>query len=64
MAKLKILMATRTHMEKMMAMDHRVNSIYSYRLQTSQDPLGWGLTFQRVEGCTLIACPTLRRTRP
>lgn len=49
MAKLKILMATRTHMEKMMAMDHRVNSIYSYRLQTSQDPLGWGLTFQRVK---------------
>jgi len=49
MAKLKILMATRTHMEKMMAMDHRVNTVYSYRLQTSPDPLGWGLTFQRVK---------------
>lgn len=49
MAKLKILMATRTHMEKMMAMDHRVNSVYSYRLQTSQDPLGCGFTFQRVK---------------
>lgn len=49
MAKLKILMATRTHMEKMMAMDHRVNSLYSYRLQTNQDPQGWGLTFQRVK---------------
>jgi len=33
----------------MIAMDHRVNSLYSYRLQTSQDPLGWGLTFQRVK---------------
>ena len=49
MAKLKILVATRAHMEKMMAMDHRVNTVYSYRLQTSQDPLGWGLTFQRVK---------------
>ena len=37
MAKLKILMATRAHMEKMMAMDHRVNSVYSYRLQTNRD---------------------------
>jgi len=49
MAKLKILVATRTHMEKMIAMDHRVNSLYSYRLQTSQDSQGWGLTFHRVK---------------
>lgn len=49
MAKLKILMATRAHMEKMMAMDHRVNSVYSYRLQTNRDSLGWSLSFQRVK---------------
>ena len=49
MAKLKILMATRAHMEKMMAMDHRVNSVYSYRLQTNPDSLGGSFTFQRVK---------------
>lgn len=49
MATLKISMATRFHMEKMMAMDHRVNSLFSYRLQTSQDAQDSGFTFQRVK---------------